>query len=319
MTNENETCELDPISAEWFQTSAAGPASQNACRVRSGNSCGSGTLVGHYQGGSLVLTNAHVVGSRVGTSATCQFNISGGDITKNARIIMAAYSERVTADWAIVLIENWQPLRPVFCTRQRPTSQDRFYTTGSPRCVWPLRHQSGLQLVSNNNAGFAVWNQPAIGGQSGSGVFNMQTNLTQLLLTWRTGNNQGAGQPLDFIYAQAKTAIQTGTLIGGALPRDIEMLSPVNEYCEEGFFAEASIRNLPIWFEDQQPTPPPPVDPPTDPTDPSEPWKWPISKVELTLYLRKIKDDAETMLNKIERASDDLPINPPSNGSTFGL
>jgi len=302
------SCEWNPAFDDWFEEVASGPSSRNACRVRAGNSCGSGSLVGHHQNGSLVLTNAHVVGSRVGTNATCQFNFGGADVTKTGRIIMAAYSTRVTADWAILLIPDWQPVAPVFCSRVRPTGTERFHTSGSPSCVWPLRHQTNLQLISNNNAGFAVWNQPAVGGQSGSGVWSLSDGFQRLLLTWRTGNGNGAGQPLDYIYGQAQTAIQIGALVGGPMPEGLEPLSDVNPDVEEGFFAEMSIRSLPIWAEDQRPTPP--VEPPTDPGTP-------IDKAKLVESFRKIRDEATASMASLEGASD-VPRDPPA-GPTFGL
>jgi hypothetical protein len=316
MTNENETCELDEATAEHFQTSTTKMTSLNACRVRAGSSCGSGIYCGQTSEGALILSNSHVTSNRVGSSSTFQFEPTVSGSLQTGRIIMAAYSTSITADWSISLIPGWTPrIKPALCTRQRPTNQDRFYTTGSPRCVWPLVHQKDLRLLSNNNAGFAVWDKPAVGGQSGSGVLNDATDLVQILLTWRTGrSNNGAGQPLDFIYAQAKTAIETGALIGGALPEDIELLSEINPDCHEGFEAEMSIRSLPIWFEDLKP----PTEP-DNPIDPIDPCESPIARAELLAYLRKQKDDAETMLNRIERCNDDTPINPPSNGSTFGL
>ena len=134
-----ENCELHPNFAEFFEASSFDQATTlRACRVRAANSCGSGSLIGHYRGGSLVITNAHVVGSRVGSCATCQWEFG----TKTGRIIMAGYSSRITADWAILLIEGWQDISPVLGTRKRPTSADQFATTGSPSCVWPLRQPS---------------------------------------------------------------------------------------------------------------------------------------------------------------------------------
>jgi hypothetical protein len=173
-----------------------------------------------------------------------------------------------------------------------------------------LRHQSDLQLISNNNAGFAVWNKPAIGGQSGSGVWNASTHWQQLLLTWRTGNGNGAGQPLDYIYNQGRTAIETGTLQGGAMPDGLIPLCEVNPDVEEGFFCElSSIRDLPIWMEDQKP-----VEPPG--TDPSPNCETPAWLIEST---RKIRDDADSMLRKLESAMDFTPTEPPAGGPTFGL
>jgi hypothetical protein len=162
-----------------------------------------------------------------------------------------------------------------------------------------------MRLLSNNGVGFAVWDKPAIGGQSGSGVWNHATNFQQLLLTWRTGNNNGAGQPLDYIWSQGQAAMETGVLSGGAMPDGLTPLSEVNEDCEEGFFCETSIRSLPIWAEDQQPT-----DPELEPG-------LPVSLAQLVESYRKIESEAKSMLARLEGASD-VPRDPPS-GPTFGL
>lgn len=305
-------CEWNPIWDDHFQVNGFDPGiTTRACRVRSGNSCGSGSLVGHYRGGSLVITNAHVVGSRIGSSARCQWEFG----EREGRIIMAGYSSRVTADWAILWIEGFNSVSPVLATRKRPTSADRFATTGSPSCVWPLRHQTNIRLLSNNNAGFAVWDQPAIPGQSGSAVWNQATKLQQLLLTWRTGNGNGAGQPLDFIWAQGKTAIETGALVGGALPEDAEPMGEIHPDTMEGFFCEASIRDLPIWAEDLQPEPEPEPEP-----EPGEPGcEVPVSRDKLIESYKRFKVEAESMLALLEIATDTTPTQPPSDGPTFGL
>jgi hypothetical protein len=317
MQVSSESCEWNPIWDEWFLAAEVSlpDYTMNACRVRAGNSCGSGSFVGFDDRGSYVLSNAHVTGSRIGSNSTFQFDPSVSPQPMTGRIVMAGYSTRVTADWSVSLIPGWKPrIKPAWCSNVRPTNQDRFRTTGSPSCVWPLRHQQNLQLLSNNNAGFAVWNQPAIPGQSGSAVWNMATGLQQLLLTWRTGNGNGAGQPLDFIWAQAQAAIQTGSLIGGELPEDAEMLSEVNPDAIPGFFCEASIRSLPIWEHLQRPTQPP-VEP--DPQDPAQPL--PVPKAALVESYRKIRDEASEMLAKLEIAADSTPIVPPAGSPTFGL
>jgi len=312
-----ETCPWNPIWDDWFLPSEVSlPAyTLNACRVRAGNSCGSGSFVGFDDRGTYVLSNSHVTGSRINSESTFQFDPSVSQSVQRGRIVMAAYSTRVTADWSVSLIPGWRPtIAPAWCSNVRPTNQDRFRTTGSPSCVWPLRHQQNLQLLSNNNAGFAVWNQPAVPGQSGSAVWNMATGLQQLLLTWRTGGGQGAGQPLDFIWSQAQAAIQTGSLIGGELPEDAEMLSDVHPDCEPGFFCEASIRTLPIWAHLQRP-PAPPVEP--DPSDP--PSELPVPKAALIESFRKIRDESNEMLAKLEIAGDSTPTRPPASAPTFGL
>jgi hypothetical protein len=304
-------CEWNPIWDEYF-TEISTQIRLNACQVRAGNSCGSGSFVGFDERGSFVLSNAHVTGSKLGSGSEFRFDPEVSPQIQRGRIVMAAYSTRVTADWSISLIQGWEPrIAPAWCSNVRPTGQDRFRTTGSPKCVWPLRHQDDLQLISNNNAGFAVWNKPAIPGQSGSAVWNMASGLQQLLLTWRTGNGNGAGQPLDFIWLQAQNAMQIGTLIGGELPEDAEMLGEVNPDAVPGFFSELSIRTLPIWAHMQQPEP----EPEPEPGEPA----LPISRAALIASYRKIRDESTEMLAKLEIAGDPTPNVPPAGGPTFGL
>jgi hypothetical protein len=313
MRVESETCELNPAYLDWFDEISAGQSSPNACRVRQGNACGSGSLIGWHNGGSLVMSNWHVA-SGIGREASCQFRIGSQDITRTGRIILGAYSNRVTADWCIIFIPDWQVIRPVWGSRARPAGDDRFYTTGSPSCVYPLRSQSQSRILSNNNQGFVTLSTPAVPGQSGSAMWSHKTNWQQLLITWRTGSGNTGAQPLDYIWTQAQTAMQTGALIGGPMPDGVERLSGSDEELEEGFFAEASIRALPIWAEDQSKPEP---DPTPDPQDPPQPL--PVPKAALVESYRKIRDEASEMLAKLEIAADSTPIVPPAGSPTFGL
>jgi len=147
-------------------------------------------------------------------------------------------------------------------------------------------------------------------------MWSHTTNWQQLLITWRTGSGNTGAQPLDYIWNQAQTAMQTGALIGGALPEGLEPLGEVADDLEEGFFCEASIRSLPIWAEDQvKPDPSPPTEP--DPSDP--PSELPVSKAALIESYRKIRDESNEMLAKLEIAGDSTPTRPPANAPTFGL
>jgi hypothetical protein len=134
----------------------------------------------------------------------------------------------------------------------------------------------------------------------------MVTSFQQMLLTWRTGSGNGAGQPLDYIWGQAQAAIQIGTLSGGAMPEGLQPLTDINPDTEEGFFCEASIRSLPIWAEDQKP-----VDPEPEPG-------LPVSKAQLIESYRKIEVEAKSMISRLEGTSD-VPKDPPKDGPTFGL
>ena len=72
-----------------------------AAKISNGNACGSGSLVGIRDGKSLVLTNAHVAGSRIGHVVKCTFPFKNNKQVR-ARVIMAGYSDRVMMDWAVL-------------------------------------------------------------------------------------------------------------------------------------------------------------------------------------------------------------------------
>ena len=69
-----------------------GPAIRGVCRILNKSSCGSGSICGITQAGkSLILTNAHVAGSRVGRVVDVEVESQRKKL--KARVIMAAYSD----------------------------------------------------------------------------------------------------------------------------------------------------------------------------------------------------------------------------------
>ena len=56
---------VEPVVA--LNTQSVGPSSKAAVRVSIAGGCGSGSVVGKTKNGSLVLTNAHVAGTRPGS------------------------------------------------------------------------------------------------------------------------------------------------------------------------------------------------------------------------------------------------------------
>jgi len=224
---------------------SVGPSSVSACRVNFGNSCGSGTVVSNnHNGGSLCITNAHVAGTRIGTTGTCLFSVNGADRRVPARIIMAAYSNKTLADWAILFLPDYRHPTQVKLSKNQPIASGQYYTTGSPRCVWPLR---SVDLKTTHISGnSALWrlSPNAIGGQSGSGIWNRADNLQYGLLTWSWGGDTGS-QMTSEIYRQATQR----TVAGEPRPDGLEELDIERAETEEGFFAEVSIGSLPIWHD----------------------------------------------------------------------
>jgi hypothetical protein len=279
---------------------SSGPSSSSACRVNFGNSCGSGSVVSsNYEGGSLVLTNAHVAGTRIGSTGTCLFSINGADRRVNARIIMAAYSDKTLADWSILFLPQFQIAPQVKLSKNRPVSNIPYYTTGSPRCVWPLRNVDlRVTHISNNSALFRLLPN-AIGGQSGSGIWSRQDNLQYGLLTWSWGGDTGA-QMTSEIYRQA---VQR-TVAGEPRPEGLEELSERAEV-ENGFFAEVSIRDLPIWH-----------DPTTVKPDPQLPNAGDVISREMLIeFLREQSEFYGKWIKRLEGGGSEQN----GNGNTFGL
>lgn len=210
----------------------------NRCRVSGG--CGSGSVCGWWNGGSLVMTNAHVTGTRVGRAVSMDFGIDGRTVTKEGRVIMAAYSDRTLTDWAVVFIPDWQEIKPIKLSKRKPSGTH--HTTGSPRCVWPMRFSRLTTADVSDTSSLWRWRPNAIGGQSGSHVVSDADGLQYGLLTWSWGG-LGAGQQTSEIFRQASQRSVSGE------PRidGLTELSPSNTVCENGFFAEASVTELPIW------------------------------------------------------------------------
>ena len=266
-----------------------GPSSAASCRVLNRNSCGSGSKVGHWNGGCLIMTNAHVAGDKINRIVRVEFHINGDRVARNARVIEAMYSERVTADWALLFCEDPMPAVPaVPMTKKMVKRGQDLYTRGCPRCVWPPR-DSDVDITNvRTDGGVTWWNPNSIGGQSGSGVWDDADNLMYCLLTWswmNQGRMRGAGQPTAYIYQQQKTVKQTGQFVGHKRPDGL-MLPPLPEdfaadWDQEGlsdpelttddlFVTQTGIQDYPIWAEDiVQPGPEPDPDEPGEPHPPS--------------------------------------------------
>jgi len=239
---------------------STGPASESAVKVTNRNSCGSGTIVGRINGQSLVLTNAHVAGTRIGRIVQVT-SVMGGIVSRDpARVIMAAYSDRYLTDWAVLLVDKLLPNRETRLSRNTPTGTH--YTTGSPRCVWPLRSTAVITADISDQSPLWRWRPNAIGGQSGSGVWSTADNKQYGLLTWSWGG-LGAGQQTAMISRQAERRSVVG-------PKRIEGLKELAtkraDIVECGFFAQADLNTLPIWEDTPDANPSPEPEPEPGPT-----------------------------------------------------
>lgn len=236
-----QSIDVDAYLAQKLATAQkAGPASRAAVRVTAGNSCGSGSVCGFYRDGSLILTNAHVVGTRVGRQVNIRAEVDGRTQEFTGQVIQAAYSDSDLTDWAVVYAEGFKSIEPVLLSKEKPTGAH--YTRGSPRCVWP---QTGTPVITADiadNSTLWRWRPNSIGGQSGSGVWSVEDDLQYGLLTWSWGG-LGAGQQTSEIYRQARER----TTKGAPRPAGLRPVIEPDVVCEAGFFSQSDIVDLPIW------------------------------------------------------------------------
>lgn len=235
-----------------YGTSPLGPSSRSCCKVLNNRACGSGSIVGKEDGVTYILTNAHVAGSRIGHEVVCEFPFLDGKRIK-AKVIMAAYSDRIMMDWAVLKYEGELDLPAVKLSNEQ--IPHKLYTMGYPRCRGPYSQDLELHRVIYNGV-VAQWMGNAIGGQSGSGVHSDETDLQVALLTWSWGG-YGAGQTTKSIWLQYINRGSVGYLRPEGL---IELSENRAEELEEGFFAQTNITSLPIWAhldEEEEPEVPP--------------------------------------------------------------
>lgn len=298
--------------------SATGPSIRAVCRIINKNSCGSGSVCGHYEGGSLVLSNAHVAGNQVGRIVVVEHEQSGKRF--NGKVIRAAYSDRVIADWALIHIPGWQAVQPVKLSKLPPESGLSMYTKGFPRC----KPHNGTDIRQHRTLsnGVQLWLPDAIGGQSGSGVWSDKTNLQMCLLTWSWtdgGRSYGAGQLTSEIWKQNRAGELRGyPMMPGLteLPGDYDLDADERGYddpvVEEGFNSipmPRGIQDFPIWAEDDDHGGDDPPPPDTD-------WK-----ARGIAALRRIRDAADSEITAFEK-SISQPLDPDKPGlihDTFGL
>lgn len=306
-----------------------GPANRAVLRMIAGNACGSGTICGLMDGGSLGLTNAHVVGNQVGRKVRVEVE-SLGMRRLEGTVIRAAYNSGAHADWAVVHIPGLEEIAPVYLTKKPPPAGYSLYTKGFPKC----QPHAGTDITQQRtlNDGVLLWLPNSIGGQSGSGVIGDDDHLIYALLTWsmRYGNTWfGAGQLTSEIYSQNRNFLLTGALRAPAKRPGWEYLELPCENCkpdepfgpdpvlENGIDSlpiEQGIQDLPIWYEDQAEPPEPP--PPTEPGDPDTWYKRGLE------FMRNQKEQLENEISKWEKGSSN-PIDPPKDpdqcDDLFGL
>ena len=295
-----------PLAEEYdevnYSKEPLGPSSRSCCRILNSGSCGSGSIVGFRDNKTIVLTNAHVAGTKIGHTVVCQFPYSS-NAKFNARVIMAGYSDKVMMDWAVLEIDEKVNLPAVKLSIDAPEGEH--YTMGYPKCEGPWGQRLVTQQITHNGVVWR-WQPNSIGGQSGSAVHSFKDNTQRGLLTWSWGGD-GAGQTTRSIWFQYLNRAVIGIVKPEGL---IELADNKAEFLEEGFFAEANITTLPIWAHLDDPVTPPP------------------GGGDCKAFREQILKLAEAMqqqVGKLIEAARSTPENTPDSGTepntggTFGL
>jgi len=207
-------------------------------RVTISGVCGSGTVVGRDRdGNAIVLTNAHVAGTRYGRICDLQrWNMDGSGERGRGKIIAAGYSRGMSVDFALLLCdENFaKNIRPIPLADRYPEQASGVTTFGAPRCEWP-----SMQVLKMEDAEGQIlkWFPEAIGGRSGSSLIDYKDGGPRVvgLLTWG-GGGRGLGQSTPFLLDAMR----------GRMPKAFEQL-PV--YAREVSASTSNDLESPDWYE----------------------------------------------------------------------
>ena len=252
-------------------------------RCIAGNSCGSGTICGTDGDGSYVVTNAHVAGTTLGRSVAVDCVVEGGAQRVTGKTVMAGYSDSRMVDFCILYVQGLSSKRYMPMLKTEPNNGP-FVTIGSPKCVWPLVKKS-FSDARNYGDGLITGTPNAIGGQSGSAIYNSKDQQIALL-TWSI-NGRCAGQKTSKLWQVASTRNvqladprpaglrELGDCTGGERPKTESGIfgscgmfetqvgtRPLTENTVSNVVGSA-MEDLPIWVV---PAPDPKPEPEPDPT-----------------------------------------------------
>lgn len=206
-------------------------------RVTISGVCGSGTVVGRDgDGNAIVLTNAHVAGTRYGRVCDLQrWNMDGSGERGRGKIIAAGYSRGMSVDFALLLCDKKfaKNVRPIPLADRYPDQATGVTTFGAPRCEWP-----SMQVLKMEDAEGQIlkWFPEAIGGRSGSSLIDYRDGGPRVvgLLTWG-GGGRGLGQSTPFLLDAMR----------GRMPKAFEQL-PV--YAREVSSSTPNEMQSPDWY-----------------------------------------------------------------------
>jgi len=225
-------------SEETIEENAAVVADNPHVRCIINGSCGSGTICGTDGRGSYVVTNAHVVGTTLGRVVAIDLVSNGAARKVNGRTVMAGYSSSRMVDFAIVFVEGLSSKRYMPMLKTEPEARP-FQTTGSPRCVWPLVLKN-FDDPRNYGDGLITGSPNAIGGQSGSAIYNADGRQIALL-TWSIGG-RCAGQKTSKLW---QVASQRNVQLADPRPEGLVEVGDceTRPETEDGIFGESVVFN----------------------------------------------------------------------------
>lgn len=237
-------------------------------RCIAGNSCGSGTICGANSDGAYIVTNAHVAGTALGRQVNVDVVVNGAGVRTSGRTVMAGYSDSRMVDFCIIFVEGLSSQVYMPMLKTEPTAAP-YGTTGSPKCVWP-QVKKQFSDARNYGDGLITGLPNAIGGQSGSAIYNSDGHQIALL-TWSM-SGRCAGQKTSKLWQVAQSR---NVQVADLRPADLRELAapgsdrPATENGVFGFCAlfetatggarpvtENGVRHvvgsdmeeLPIWF-----------------------------------------------------------------------
>jgi len=196
-------------------------------------SCGSGTICGADEAGAYVLSNAHVWGTTIGKQVNIDVVVDGQTKRLAGRVVFAGYSNSRMVDFSIAQFAGLTSKRYMQLLKTEPESAP-YETTGSPRCVWPLVTKQ-FNDPRNYGQGLITGTPDAIGGQSGSAIYNSDKRQIALL-TWSI-NGRCAGQKTSKLW---EVATQRDVSLADLRPDGLRELftGDVRPETEEGVFGE---------------------------------------------------------------------------------
>ena len=170
-------------------------------RVRNGNVLGTGTIYHATDSNIYVLTNAHVVGTRLGTQVECELWRAGHQSRPvSGQTVAIAYVPSGYRDIAIIRIarqtlSGYSPPVVPLADDRIAVDYRKLFSVGCASGRWPTSFE-GFALRRNQSTGDTIHFVPMpAGGRSGSALFDVSTDQPRIvgLVAWRSSDDGGHG------------------------------------------------------------------------------------------------------------------------------